>query len=321
MLTAEQLKQRRGKITSSVVAACLGLDEYTTPLAAWAQIHGEGGGVDTKATQRGSRLEGTILEYGAAEVGAVLYCPAFVSHDTMPWAGDSADAIYLTKDGTQYVAEAKSVGFGSADKWGEEGTDQIPQRVLAQCHWHLIHWPECTRCAVPVLIGGYEFEFRLYWVDRSASIEESLLGRLKRWHDRYIIGNERPEAGATDDGWLKERYPHVHFETLEDPEALAKAQGLAISYHSARAYVKSAEENKRLIAARIRELMGTHGSAKGEGFSISYRGTKDRTSVNWEQIAKDLQAPEETIQKHTRVVPGPRTLRVTLRGPEKGKKK
>ena len=75
MLTTEQREQRKGKITSSVAAAALGLHSYKTPLQAWMDVRGEAPNVGTKATERGDRLERIVLEY-PAEVLGLKYRPA-----------------------------------------------------------------------------------------------------------------------------------------------------------------------------------------------------------------------------------------------------
>ena len=68
MLTAEQKAARLGKITSSVAAGALGLSEYMTPVQAWLSVLGESPDIDTKATDRGNRLEDTVLDYAADEL-------------------------------------------------------------------------------------------------------------------------------------------------------------------------------------------------------------------------------------------------------------
>jgi predicted phage-related endonuclease len=54
--------------------------------------------------------------------------------------------------------EAKTAGlFGPlVEPWGEPGTDQLPDRIIVQCHVHLL----CTSkdiCHVPVFLGGKGF--------------------------------------------------------------------------------------------------------------------------------------------------------------------
>lgn len=305
---------RIGRITSSTAAACLGLDEYTSPLEAWQRIRGDAEQDEpNEAMRRGTLLEPTILDYAREQLGiANLVRPGFRIHHEHDWLGSTVDGIAVLPD-IEHAIEAKSIGYGSADKWGEDGTDQIPDRVLIQCHVHLMCLPDTQRCMVPVLIGGYQFEFRTYWVDRSASLHDQLIDRLGSWHQRHILEAVRPEPTAQDNDWLKKMFPDATESAVEDQDTLRQIEKWALEYDETRAHLKIVETQKKLASAKLRGLLERHDAARDELFSVTNRNTKDRTSTNWQAVAQECGADDSIIRKHTKVTPGSRSLRVTIR--------
>jgi hypothetical protein len=308
-----------------------------SPIDAWHDIRGDRREQEdnTKALERGTQLESTILDWCGKRLELPCTKPPFVVHPDHKFLGDSADAIYSEKDRC-YVGEAKSVALGSADRWGEEGTDQVPDHVLIQAHMHLMHWPEAQRCVIPVLIGGYDFEFRIYWIDRSASLEAKLIDRLSDWHRDHIAHANMPEPTAQDEGWLKQAYPKNTRDAITDESTLEEIARWAHDYDRSRAECKALETSKQLAANRLRALMSDAGSARFDSVSVTYRNSKDRTALDTVGIARcmgwddavvtrrnrediDLSAvltragvPDTVLHQFTRIVPGPRSLRVTI---------
>jgi putative phage-type endonuclease len=314
---------RLGRITSSSAAACLGLDPYTSPLEAWQRIRGDAQDEQTNAAmERGKLLEPAILDYARQQLndGAdVLDFPGFAIHPEHRWLGSTVDALAVITDELTHCVEAKSVGYGLADRWGETGTDQIPDRVLIQCHVHLMCHPKARRCMVPVLIGGYQFEFRTYWVDRSASLHDQLIDKLGSWHQRHIVDGVRPEPTAADNDWLAKMFPDATEAAVEDADTLTEIEKWAREYDETRAHLKAVDAEKKLARAKLLGLIEAHDAARGDAWSVTYRNTKDRTSTNWKAVAEDVGAPEEIIHKHTKVTPGTRSLRVTVRKEKEAK--
>lgn len=302
--------ERKGLITSSVAAAALGLHPNMSQIEAWLRVRGEDEFAGSKATDRGTRLESLILDYPVDQLGLTREHAPFRRHPEFAWAGDSADAVYLRKRDVVFVGEAKSVAFGGAENYGPEGTDEVPDHVLVQCQWHLAHWPEAQRCVVPILIGGYEFEFRLYYVNRDPELIGIMFEDLAKWHRDYVVSGKPPAPMANDTEWLKQRYPTGKGTMLPDSPEVAVA---AREYERAREAAKQADQIKGEASNRLRSLLGAHDGVKGEWGSVSYRNNKSFLVTDWESLCRDLNPPNHLIQKHTTAKPGPRVLRVTVR--------
>lgn len=325
MLTAEQKAGRIGKITSSVAAACLGLDERMSEIDAWLQIRGEAPDLaSVKAIERGNRLEQVILEYPAEKLGLSMTHAPF--RQVAPWTGDSCDALYWSSvDGGELlgpyddlvaIGEGKSASLAIGREYGEEGTDEVPHHTLVQAHWHLIHWPEVDLCYVPVLVGGYRFEFRTYEVHRDKEFEGLMLEDLERWHRDYIIGDKMPPVGARDTGWLTSRFPRALQGALADTPEIEQAAKEKLLAAKDKKVAEEAEERAKNI---LRSLLGEHDGVVASWGKISWINNKASNVIDWAAVARAVAAQAKltdedlavVVADHTTEKPGPRLLRVT----------
>lgn len=321
-LTDKQREQRKGLITSSIVAGCLGVDARITPIQAALRARGELTAADaalagTKACQRGDRLEALCLDSVAEDHDWRWRVPPFSQRHDAPWAGDSADAIYYDGMTNQPVAlgEAKTAALGMAGGFGEDGSDEVPHAVYLQCQWHLWHYPYFARCYVPVLVGGYRFEFRTYLVERDLELISIIVPQLQEFHQRYVLGAELPSVSAGDTEYLRKRWPTNTDAWASDSPQL---QALVLERVKAAEALKRAEHRKETASNLLREYLEDKQGAKGSWGAVYYRRTKGRVKVDWERIALNLangEVPEELMRAHTHIAPGPRMLRVH---PKKG---
>lgn len=319
MLTPEQKEKRIGKITSSVAAACLGLDKRKSQIQAKLEITGKSNDDDKnkKACDRGDRLEKLILQYPADKHGLEMV-PAGFRNNIKEWAGDSADAVY-SKPGIfvpVMVGEGKSASLGVSAEYGEEGTDEVPQHTLIQSHWHLIHWPEVDICVVPVLVGGYRFEFREYMVKRDDELEGLILQDLEKWHHDYIVKDKWPDPDHRDTEWLVGKYPVAKFDGIPSNKDI---EDLAKKYNDIREWVGTAEKRKDSIANKLKAIVGEHDGCKADWGSVTWKNTKCRDYVDWEAIAKKLSShltdeqKKDIVLEHTVSKHGHRVFRVNVK--------
>ena len=309
MLTTEQRKARAGKITSSIAAGALGLNPRMTPIQAWLAARGEAPDIDTKATQRGNRLEGLILDSVAEELGLIRKSAEFRSK--APWAGDSTDALYFDGDELVAIGEGKSASLGISKEYGEEGTDEVPESTLIQSHWHLWHWPEVRICWVPVLVGGYAFEFRRYRVDHDEELEGILVQDLERWHRDYVVTGKMPPAAGGDSEYLTKLHPHESGEWIPDAaEVMAAARDYHLAHNAAKAAIAEKEDAK----ARLQELLGSASGCKAAWGKVTWTNNKPTVRTDWEAVATELGATQELVDRFTIEKPGPRVMRVTYKG-------
>jgi hypothetical protein len=299
-------------MTSSVVAAALGHDPYCGPYTARQKILRLTPPLpQTPAMLRGDLCEDACLRYAAMcneqEYGPLkVVKPELVVHAN-GWSGDSCDALYYDACGNLVaLGEAKTDGTGIG--WGEPGTDQIPDRVLIQSCMHLYHYPQAQQVWVPVLFGGFSFQFALYVVRRNQALIDDLMQEAEAWHRRYIVGDEIPPVTSRDLCALQDAWPFdMESEMAMTPEleawALKKAE-----YQAARKNICEQEDEAK---AHIINLMQDHGCVSSPRVKISYRNST-YTTTDWEALARHLGATQEQIDAHIQVKKGARVLRVTL---------
>lgn len=325
MLTNDQKNQRIGRITSSIAAAALGLDDNKTPIQAWRDIKGLLPDVTNKATDRGNRLEDIVLDYPADNHGFLRSRPAFVPHPTIPFFGDSADAYYLDKVTKQLVAlgEGKTAALGMAKKWGDEGTDDVPLATLIQSQWHLIHHRPVDVCYVPLLVGGYKFEFAEYVVRYSGDLDSSLTEDLSRWYRDYVVTDKEPPATAKDTDYLTERYRIAADKTLPDSpeiEALARAKVAAA------AKLKAAELEEETVKNRLRQILGDKQGVIAQWGKVTWTNNKEYAATDMDavlaSVCTEFSVPSAQLERlkklHTTTKPGARVLRVTVKDKKVG---
>lgn len=289
-LTPEQKQARIGKMTSSVVCAALGLHDKASEIDAWMSVLGEKEWDDgNKATERGNRLEDPVLAYPADRLGLSWERAPFRAHPTIPWAADSADALYW-KDGADHleaIGEGKTVGLGMAGAYGEdELTDDVSRPTLIQAHWHLIHWPEVNQCFVPVLFGGYAFEFKLYRILRDANFEGELLEQVSRWHRDYIVTRKPPPVSEKDTDFLKAKHPTATAKKMLADTA--EIEQWARAKVTAQKNVKEFKAAEELAKNKLRELLGDAEGVKAGWGTIWWRNSEGSITIDLPSAVREL---------------------------------
>lgn len=330
MLSADDIELRRGKITSSSIAAIMGIDPCCTPLKAWSRITGRDDGVVSPAVQarfdRGHILEGGLIDYATRRVGAMLDAeligvdrPPTITGPA-PWAADSADAIASVRyeDGTteRFGVEAKTVGGETGWLWGEDLTQDVPEYVAQQCHWHMWHHDVDT-VAVPVLLG-VGLEIRLLFVRRDEQKLRDLVERAHGWWERHVATDAPPEPTSGTDLPLIER-----LRAATTPSPISDADGsmseAVRSLAKLRADAKVLQVLEQEAKLAIANVMGEHEVLLGPWGSVTWRRNKNREVVDWQAIAMrwlvGLPHDERTrvLEEHRSSRPGDRVMRIRLR--------
>lgn len=311
MLTPEHAAQRRGLITSTRAASALGKNRYQSPSILKDELLGRA--VDepdeeTEAMAVGVWAEPLLRQYAAERVGGKLLDAPFVAHANGIF-GDSADGL-LEYNGELAVLEAKTAGFGVAKKWGEPGTDAIPDAYLIQAHWHLMHWPEAQRCILPVLLGGYSMRRALYIVERNDVVTDGLRRTLEAWHKRYIVNDEAPPVTAQDDTWLKRIRSNDELRLIADAAFVDEARAV----FDKRANIKACQEDLKLHEARLKKMLDQVAEVEWDGNRVTWRNSKDRVETDWKGVVEAVGADAETIREYTTTKAGSRPLRVIMNG-------
>lgn len=177
-ITEAERKTRRDYIGCSDLPAMLGLDPYRNAYDLWLDKTSKvNDAPSSDAAEAGTLFEPGVVDWAEMQLGKLrrnieLFANKFHLIDHL-------DAQIIDND---EPVEAKTSGlFGPLKKeeWGETNTDELPDRVIVQCHGHMI----CTEkeiCHVPAFLGGRGFV--MYHVERDQVIADTIMdGALDFW--------------------------------------------------------------------------------------------------------------------------------------------
>ncbi len=160
---------RKGKITASTAAACLGLDEHRGPLAAYNEIMGLGSRKESRAATWG--LQNELRAIAAYEVmsGCLVEPTGFWVHPHFPWLGASPDGLI----GTDGMVEVKCP---------VNPLKLATEAQIIQCRIQMT----CTGRDWCDWFAWQEEEHILVNVWRDLVAEQELIDRLYSWYVKHI---------------------------------------------------------------------------------------------------------------------------------------
>ena len=139
----------------------------------------------------GSNLESGLLVTASSGVDGVPGLGALTVHNTerrVPGTNilDHHDARIKA---TGEPVEAKVVGikgqYASMDQWGKQGTGEVPEGVVVQCHVHMLALPGTEVCHVPTLQFGRGLV--IYKVQRSQALSDLIVEESQSfWQDNVL---------------------------------------------------------------------------------------------------------------------------------------
>lgn len=268
-INTKQRAARQRFIGSSDSAAILGVDPYRSAGDVWLEKTGKvepfAGNADT---DRGNLLEPVILTWAEQQLGAPLVRDVFIPPTPdLPFMGANLDAL-IEGDGRLEIVEAKS--SVNADEWGEQGTDEIPERVIVQVHHAmLLRGAGCRIAHVPVLIPGFKsFDWRMYRVMRNDEICAIIVERGEEFWEKHVKRDIEPSGFKPSLEVLK--------RMRREPNKIVPVDAALVdAVIVARAMRKQAdEESEAADAALIAALGDADAGTYGPGLRFTYHTTK-----------------------------------------------
>lgn len=267
-LTVEQLQARTQWIGSSDVPALLGVDRYRNISDLWLEKTGQ---VELTVTSNaaadwGDRLEPVICQWLGERVGEEVVRG---EHRT------SADGILRAQlDGLlaapNETVEVKTSGLlnpmfrADSEGWGEDGTDSVPYRVIAQVQFALM-LAGAPRGHVAAFLGGGVGP-RHYVIEAMPELQAEIERRARWFWTEHVLKRVPPTE-----------IPHI--DTLsalrrEDGKTVAIDEELAFRFAEADASAKEASEAKDQVKAAVLHAMGDADTAVTPFGTFTYHANK-----------------------------------------------
>lgn len=182
----EWLRERKSYIGGSELAAICGVSSFdNTSLDVYLSkvnpqlVELTKNDPNYEAAYWGTKQEEIIAERYAEERKVIIQTqPTLIRHSKYPFIACNIDRWVGNRE---YILECKTAHFYKMKKWGEVGTDEIPESYLVQVAYY------ASICDVPkvdiaVLIGGQDF--RIYTYERNKELEEKLIKiACNFWHN------------------------------------------------------------------------------------------------------------------------------------------
>jgi hypothetical protein len=314
------------KLGGSDLAALLGRSPWGTPFTLYARIVSalEGRAVpheDSAPKRRGRVLEKAVLNLYAEETGARLLPGPKLTHPRLQYVRASLDAL-ADENGVQ-VVDAKTGGLSEVRKWGEAGTDEVPEYILYQMTWYgglagLADVVQRRDSVVAALVGG---DLRVYHVPWDGE----LFGMLEQAVERFWVDHVLPRKPPPMTDPLVELpsigalYPRHAGDAREWSSLSPEDEDWFRRWLFYRGERKKVEALQKEAEARVRMLLGTTPELSNipeelGGGRIDYRQNKPRKVTDWNAVADELgnhvsaETYLEAMKKHTTTKDGARPL-------------
>lgn len=241
----------RSYVGGGNISAILGISPFTTPLAAYHGIV-NGDPEHDEDTLRFFKRRKALEPYAAAmleERGfAVMRQNERYTHPDYPFLRAEVDAEVGCGDGVRN-AEFKSVAPFASKVWGIDGSDDIPDYVMAQVQ-HGMSVTGRDKGAFALAVIGLDVS-RVYPVQYDTDLAEMIHARAVRFWEDHVLKRVPPEPTTVGD---------ILDFVAPDPTATRDARDLGIeqellALRDARRSLKTAEGEVETLKTRIQIAM------------------------------------------------------------------
>ena len=171
-------------------------------------------------------------------------------------------------------AEFKNTDKFQGGRWTDE---EIPEEHLIQIAW-------CTAIFdfpgwhVAVLVGGNDL--RIYYYERDLELEDAMINTCGEWHERHIVGKERPpvDGSPAAEAILKNRYP-----TNEGPIRAATDEEMVRLLEYRATYEEQKERGKYLdvLKQQVKEIIAESSGVEWDDAKVTYKKNKDSEKTDY----------------------------------------
>ncbi len=301
------LAVRKGGIGSSDAAAAVGLHPYKSQLQLWMEKTGRDGGLpvvdpndDQSPMYWGTLLEPIVAAHYTRRTGhRVRRINAVLQHPEHPWMLANIDRDVVGAPDVQ-ILECKTAGIHGARLWREGVPDYVQLQVM-----HQLAVTGKQAADVAVLLGGQELQ--VFRIERDDTLIAQLI-TLEQQFWGYVERDQEPPADGSASAELALRclYPRDSGSTLDLSTDL-EMSGVFSDLLAVREVITTQTALEAQLKQRIQQRMGEATRAVFEIGEVSWKRSKDGTSLDTVQLLKDH---PEMAQTYAVTKPGNRRFLV-----------
>ena len=303
----EWLTVRRQGIGSSDAAAAVGLNPYKSQLQLWMEKTGRDGALpvvdpndDQSPMYWGTLLEPIVAAHYTRRSGhRVRRVNAVLQHPEHSWMLANIDREVVGASDVQ-ILECKTAGIHGARLW----RDGVPEYVQLQV-MHQLAVTGKQAADVAVLLGGQELQ--VFRIERDDTLIAQLVA-LEQQFWGYVERDQQPPADGSASAELALRclYPRDSGTTLDFSTDL-EMSGVFSDLLAVREVITTQTALESQLKQRIQQRMGEATRAVFEIGEVSWKRSKDGTSLDTTQLLKDH---PEMAQTYAMTKPGSRRFLV-----------
>lgn len=285
------LAVRRTGIGGSDAAAAVGLNPYMSALELWLEKTGRADGLPrpspddtTSPTYWGTLLEPIVAASYTKQTGnRVRRVNAVLRHPTIPWMLANLDREIVGVPDAQ-ILECKTAGEFGARLWRNGVPEYVELQVM-----HQLAVTGKQAAHVAVLLCGQALE--VYRIER----DEPLIARLVELESRFwqfVESDTPPPADGSEsaDRALRHLYPG-HGGTVDFTSDLHLSSVFA-DLVAVRAEIESRQAIEGQLKQVVQQAMGDATRAVFETGSVSFKRSKDSSTVDLARLLADHPALE-----------------------------
>ena len=301
------LQVRKGGIGSSDAAAAVGLNPYKSQLQLWMEKTGRDGTLpvvdpndDQSPMYWGTLLEPIVAAHYTRRTGhRVRRINAVLQHPQYPWMLANIDREVVGAPDVQ-ILECKTAGIHGARLW----RDGVPEYVQLQV-MHQLAVTGKQAADVAVLLGGQELQ--VFRIERDDTLIAQLIA-LEQQFWGYVERDQQPPADGSASAELALRclYPRDSGTTLDLSTDL-EMSGVFSDLLAVREVITTQTALESQLKQRIQQRMGESTRAVFEIGEVSWKRSKEGTSLDTAQLLKDH---PEMAQTYAVTKPGSRRFLV-----------
>ena len=180
-------------IGGSMIAAVLGVSEYTTSREAWEILMG----MKQNDPNQYALIRGRIAEEFIEKLSCELWGFDIIDHQVEVTHGIGHGTI----DAVGYAEELSLFEYKSSNKSIDE-YESIPLQYRLQVQWYLGLWnkvnPRITiKKAYLIFMDGY-FNLKKFEIPFNQELFDAIYQTAEEWHQKYIVGNTPPPEVDAD---------------------------------------------------------------------------------------------------------------------------
>lgn len=288
----EWLDWRRKGVTGTDTSAIFGMNQYKSAYQCYQDKLGLLPQIeDNNRMRMGRDMEDVVAKWFSEDTGFKVQNRYAIYQSAMyPWMLANIDRWIV---GEKAILECKTAMYMfQKEKWGESGTDEVPDDYLFQVYHYMIVFG--VRIGYLAVIFTDTKEFRVYRFELNEALAEQIIEGTRDFWEGNVLGGVHPDLVTMED--VISKYPKdTKASLVADDDTLA----MCLQHEKLRQNSKIIEDDMAELKIQIGKTIGEHREllVDKEGKALAaFTTSKPRTMINAKSLQKLAPETYETVK-------------------------